>query len=285
MTSQARDRLRLALLGATIIIAVVLRLSLGPQVLDDAYITFRYARNLASGEGFVYNVGERVLGNTTPLFTLLLALGFKLGANPHMFALAVNIISDVVSITIIYFACRRLGLPVVGLVAALMVAISGQFIAYTVSGMETSFYIATLLAAWGFYVGGFIVPAFAMAGVAGLVRPDAILMAAVLYIALLLRTRRLDLRPVLVAVLVAAPWFVFATSYFGSPVPMSVQAKATDALGSGSTWMSLRALSIQFLSIGDSPTGGDKNLLFTLLFAVTIGYLPCPQSSAHSAAN
>ncbi len=268
MTTKARDRFRLALLGAIIVIAVALRVSLGPQVLDDAYITFRYARNLASGLGFVYNTGERVLGTTTPLFTLMLALGFKLGADPHILALALNTVADVVSIVIIYFVCRRLGVPVVGLLAALMVAISGQFITYTASGMETSLYIATLLAAWGLYAVGLLMPAFAMAGVACLVRPDAILMVAVLYVALLLRTHRFDLRPILVTLLVAAPWLIFATFYFGSPLPMSVQAKATDAMDPGFTGMSLRTLSIQFLSLKGSIAGADKNLLFTLLFAV-----------------
>jgi hypothetical protein len=41
--------------------------------LEDAYITFRYARNIAQGVGFVFNPGELVLGTTTPLQTLLLA--------------------------------------------------------------------------------------------------------------------------------------------------------------------------------------------------------------------
>ena len=46
---------------------------------DDSFITFRYVENIASGKGFVYNQGERVLGTTTPLYTLLLALLVKLG--------------------------------------------------------------------------------------------------------------------------------------------------------------------------------------------------------------
>ena len=37
---------------------------------DDAFITFRYAENLAHGNGLVYNLGERLLGASTPLFTL-----------------------------------------------------------------------------------------------------------------------------------------------------------------------------------------------------------------------
>src|SRR3989442_14592594 len=40
---------------------------------DDAYIVYRYASNLAHGQGFVFNPGERVEGVTCFLWTLLLA--------------------------------------------------------------------------------------------------------------------------------------------------------------------------------------------------------------------
>lgn len=43
-----------------------------PQ-LDDAFIPFRYARNLAEGYGLVYNPGEFVEGFTNLLWTLLVA--------------------------------------------------------------------------------------------------------------------------------------------------------------------------------------------------------------------
>jgi len=46
--------------------------------LEDALITFRYAENLALGNGFVYNPGERVLGTTSPLFAMLLAVAGRL---------------------------------------------------------------------------------------------------------------------------------------------------------------------------------------------------------------
>ena len=38
---------------------------------DDQFTIYRYIENIASGKGFVFNEGERVLGSTTPLFTLL----------------------------------------------------------------------------------------------------------------------------------------------------------------------------------------------------------------------
>jgi hypothetical protein len=52
----------------------VLRQCAGPRTIDDAYITFRYVQHLVQGQGFVYNPGEHILGTTTPLYTLLLAL-------------------------------------------------------------------------------------------------------------------------------------------------------------------------------------------------------------------
>jgi hypothetical protein len=48
----------------------------GPVIVDDAYITFRYAENIAAGKGFVFNPQDGpVQGTSTPLFTLLLAAG------------------------------------------------------------------------------------------------------------------------------------------------------------------------------------------------------------------
>src|SRR5690348_13028680 len=40
---------------------------------DDAFITYRFAANLAAGKGAVFNVGERVEGYSSPLHLLLSA--------------------------------------------------------------------------------------------------------------------------------------------------------------------------------------------------------------------
>ena len=77
---RAADRVALAIVAA-VGGSVWLWFALSTRIaLEDAFITFRYARNIAQGLGFVYNPGERVLGTTTPLQTLLLAgLGFLFG--------------------------------------------------------------------------------------------------------------------------------------------------------------------------------------------------------------
>ena len=70
MTSMNRNA------GLLFLSAVIARLAFNYQtgfIADDAFITFRYAENLAASNGFVYNLGEKVLGTSTPFFTLLLA--------------------------------------------------------------------------------------------------------------------------------------------------------------------------------------------------------------------
>lgn len=61
---------------------------LGPN--DDAYITYRVARNLAAGHGPVYNVGEPVLSITTPGYMLLLTAGSVFTDDFVVQALALN---------------------------------------------------------------------------------------------------------------------------------------------------------------------------------------------------
>ena len=48
---------------------------------DDAFISFRYARNLAAGNGLVFNVGERVEGITNFLWTISFVPFSRLGVD------------------------------------------------------------------------------------------------------------------------------------------------------------------------------------------------------------
>ena len=48
---------------------------------DDAFITFRYARNLAEGAGLVFNAGERVEGYSNFLWTVWLAVFERAGVD------------------------------------------------------------------------------------------------------------------------------------------------------------------------------------------------------------
>ena len=94
------NHLEWMLIASLLILALLVRVAPGERMVDDAYITFRYARNLVTGAGFVYNPGERVLGTTTPLYTWLLA-GLALATGSRDFptlALAVNVLAGVAAV-------------------------------------------------------------------------------------------------------------------------------------------------------------------------------------------
>jgi len=90
---------------AAVIIRIVFHLSTH-FMWDDAFITFRYADNLAAGHGFVYNIGEHVLGTTTPLFTLLLAAFRVIGVSPMNGSLLIGLVCSGFTAILVY----RLGL-------------------------------------------------------------------------------------------------------------------------------------------------------------------------------
>ena len=109
------------------LLAVLARVLPTPRTIDDAFITFRYARNLLAGQGFVYNAGQRVLGTTTPLYTLLLAglAGLTRSQNYPWLALLVNALMDAVTCLLLAALGENLsGRRVVGLGAALLWAVA-----------------------------------------------------------------------------------------------------------------------------------------------------------------
>ena len=108
--------------------------------LEDAYITFRYAWNLAEGSGFAFNPGERVLGTTTPLQTLLLAaLGRAVG--PERIPLLAEIVMPLFGLlagATMYLTLRRLGLARVGIALGLLLFLLHPLVIRTaLGGMET----------------------------------------------------------------------------------------------------------------------------------------------------
>jgi arabinofuranosyltransferase len=193
---------------------------------DDAYITFRYAENLAHGHGFVYNLGERVLGTTTPLYTLLLAVGVLAGAHLPTLSFGLALCSYAVAGYLLFRILERSGHPVAGLLATTMHAASlcGTLMA-EIGGLETSFFVALVMGALHAHSTERRTLAALLAGLAVLTRPEGVLLAVALGIARILEERRFPWREALVFSVLVLPWVAFSTYYFGSPIPNSALAK------------------------------------------------------------
>ncbi|MCE7959156.1 MAG: hypothetical protein DYH06_14645, partial [Acidobacteria bacterium ACB2] len=63
------------------------------MLLDDAMVSMRYARNLARGEGLVFNPGERVEGFSNPLWVGAMAVVHLLPLPARLASLAVQALS------------------------------------------------------------------------------------------------------------------------------------------------------------------------------------------------
>ena len=224
------DVSRFRFLIVVVLLIVVLQVLPGPRPLDDAFITFRYARNLAQGWGFVYNPGQPVLGTTTPLYTLWLALCSLVvsrGDYPWL-ALVTNAVCDVAMILLLRRLIRALGQsPRISTVLAMGYLLNPVRIGVALGGMETSMVVLWLVAASEAYVGrNRLVQAALFSALAVLTRPDAILLPALFAAHQLLVLRRIPWREGLAFLSLVGPWVVFAQMYFGSALPHSIAAKS-----------------------------------------------------------
>lgn len=215
--------LPLALVPAGAVLALVHRM--GWLFIDDAYITFRYAENLARGLGFVYNPGERVLGTTTPLYCLWLALGNLLGLPTFHLALGTGIAAAGASAVLLWRTGARLGVARAGYAAGLLLAAFPRFWVAAASGMESTLAAGIALLALWLDLGK--KPAAAGLALAAVVltRPDALALAGALLGVRLIFNRRAGFLSAALFSLGLLPWLIFGWLYFGSPLPHSIAAK------------------------------------------------------------
>lgn len=116
--------------------------------LDDAWIHFRIAENLAGSRGFSFNLGEPTSASTSPAWTLLLAAVFLATGQFLLPALGLGAAFYLLSNVAVYFLAL-LAKPDrwLALVAAILCAVTGRWLWAGLSGMETPMFTALTL--WG----------------------------------------------------------------------------------------------------------------------------------------
>jgi hypothetical protein len=215
----------IAVAAAVLLSLLAVRLhSAGQPASDDAYITYRYADNLAKGYGFVFNRGAApVLGTSTPLYTGLLAAGGAFGADVPTLGLVLGAIALSVALGLAVLLARDLGAPAAGLAAAVTWNATPHAWA-SLAGMETPLYLALVLGALWAAQRGRPRAALLVAALAVLTRLDGVAVLAAV-VALLVLSRRWSWRAAVPAAALLAAWSALAVYWFGSPVPASGLAK------------------------------------------------------------
>ncbi len=230
--SQLLTRLDIGLIIALIALAIAMRVVPGPRTIDDAFITFRYSRNIVEGHGFVYNPDSRVLGTTTPLFTLLMA-AFSAISHAEDFpyyAITVSALADAATVVLLFLLARRVtGTRWVGLLIGILWAVAPRSVTFAVGGMETSLVICWMVGTVYCFVTDRPAWMGVLAALGLLTRVDALLwIGPVFAYQVFERYRRREAPPWrtwIAAVIVSAPWFIFSVLYFGSLLSNSLSAK------------------------------------------------------------
>ncbi|MCR5267286.1 MAG: glycosyltransferase family 39 protein [Lachnospiraceae bacterium] len=111
---------------------------------DDAYHAYVMAKNLVLGNGFVYNVGERVTATTCPLFTLIIAAGYFVFRKMFLVSLLICIVFSAAAYGIVLKHFCRTKQQVIG--SFFVLTGSSCFISYTTAGLENCllFFLAAL---------------------------------------------------------------------------------------------------------------------------------------------
>jgi hypothetical protein len=214
---------------------------------EDYYITYRVSKNLATGHGLVYNVGDRLHTFTSPLGVLLPALASLLTGNSSdavalwLFRI-MSISAFATTAGLLFTITRRLGYPIfAGVCVVGWLVADAKSLDFAINGMETAF--MALFFSYGFWAMSAVAPRrWLHLGLAwgGLMwtRPDAFIYIVLFWGGLwLFRDSRTPLvtradkfklfvRAGAVAAAVYLPWFIFAWIYYGSPVPHTIIAKA-----------------------------------------------------------
>lgn len=226
---------------------------------DDTWIHLRYARNLVERGEFAFNPGHGTYGATSPLWIFVLAGLLELGLAPPWAAWTAGALAGLLTVLLADAVASRMTFGAIWRgVVLLVITVDAWFLRWTFSGMETPLATAILLVllwplfsvrdmgwsvsrepmwqrylAWG-----------AAAGLAGLVRPEYLLMAPAALPWLLWfeyhragsvggpggRWRARPHGPLLAAAVgwlaVAGPWLVYARLTFGRLTPGTAAAKS-----------------------------------------------------------
>ena len=214
---------------------------------DDAFISFRYTRNLLEGHGLVFNVGERVEGYTNFLWILELAAIWGIfGVRPEQAAPWLSVAFTAATIAaVLWWVTRLPHLDSRSLVAWMSLGLlcsSATFAVWTSGGgLETrqfTFFIVAAVVCLSLYASsprGLLTSSFCLAA-AELTRPEGLLLAACCFawfaLKRLITEKRVSaklLRQLLYLVapfaLLVAAHFLFRYAYYGEWLPNTYYAK------------------------------------------------------------
>jgi len=214
--------------------------------LDDAYIGFQFARNLAQGRLFEYNVGEPTTGGSTFLWYWVLAgIYLVFGFFFPSYFIAFLVISKVTATILLFLSL--LGIyylsvkyyfknKLASLFICIFLAFEFHLIWGTLSGMEMSLFAALIVWMLIAFREKKLVASAILGGLIGLTRPEGMVIfpgtIIIMLIADFIKKKKLVVKDVkelviklAIFALIISPWPILNMIYSGKPLPSTFYMK------------------------------------------------------------
>jgi arabinofuranosyltransferase len=217
---------------------------------DDAFISYRYVKNFINGHGLVFNPGERVEGYTNFLWIMLLSFFVQLGLNIIIVSKVLGIAAGVTTLFLIYqislhfFRKKDWFFP---LFAPLLLASNSAFAYWSISGLESVFFVmAVLLSVYFYYTNERLM--VISSALSSLIRPEGVLVFVIIILHKFF-FKKDNLKSCLSYIfgfaLLLLPFVVFKIFYYGDLLPNPFYAKTGFSLeyvkaGLSYFWLFLR---------------------------------------------
>ncbi|HVW45087.1 MAG TPA: hypothetical protein VHC18_27435 [Amycolatopsis sp.] len=216
LTTWPRSRAWRAGLPLVAVAFALLQQLIFATVPDRAFVTFRYAGNIAAGNGAVFNIGERHEDYSNFAWLVLVTLPKALFG------------ADVVRGAVVLSVACALGCVLLahrfGPLAGVLTAAASGLAAYECAGTETPLFVLLVLAVLYAVLTRHPVAAGVLAALAMMTRPDglALAIAAALWLATTAARRRSNWWApggyVLALLVVAVPWLAWRATYYDQPL-------------------------------------------------------------------
>lgn len=203
---------------------------LDKHLIDDAYITFRYADNLVNHGQLVFNIGERIEGETNLFWAVLLSIFHFLGAPIAWSAIALSILFYVgCGIRCLQLLKTTIPVWTASGVTLLLLPMGGSLADITYTGLETSLYAFLIFDAFWALANRLYGRVGLACGLAFATRPEGVLVGALFVVAAseLQKDHIKDAAKAgIIFMIFVLTVSAFRFFYYGSVIPNSIVAKS-----------------------------------------------------------
>ena len=215
--------------------------------LDDAYIHLSYVRNLVDTGTFSLNPGEPSMGTSSPLWVVILAPFYLLGADLYwtaqiicffLFGFLCFLAMDTVKSSAIKLQFSQNEATICSFMSGLLLILNGNLHWFAWSGMETMMFLCLCFLAIKIYSRrGFDHVTGIICGLVFLTRAPGALLVAVFILFDLGRKRFSTLyRGLIVFLLVISPYLFLSMKITGGLLPTTVRGKLVTYVDGGLDW-------------------------------------------------